>query len=357
MALYLWAYWRVIGGGWGPRGSEAALRRNLRANRVAGSIWVPALLAGLLGFGALLALLTVMARLVSLPASAPITMPAGMPFVTAFLLLVMASVVAGVTEESAFRGYMQGPIERRFGLAVAILINGTMFGLLHFPNHPADVLKMLPYYIAVSAVYGGLTWAVNSILPALVLHSAGDVWSLGRLWLTGRPEWQLSSSPPASIRETGADAGFVAAAAAFLALAGLTAWAYAGLYSCARMRVDSVVRQSTRPRTVGGSRHAAMKLVEECIGVGELSRDGEVIRQVPYRIARFQGLHANGLPVPGVHRIEGRFELEPGDDLAGLVGVPMMLRLEDGRALTVTLADAGGRVLSEGHGPSRCLCC
>ena len=105
-----------------------------------------------------------------------------------------------------------------------------MFGLLHFPNHPADVLKMLPYYIAVSSVYGGLTWAVNSILPALVLHSAGDVWSLGRLWQTGRPEWQLSSSPPASIAETGVDTGFVAAAAAFLALAGLTAWAYAGIY-------------------------------------------------------------------------------------------------------------------------------
>ncbi|HET9362395.1 MAG TPA: CPBP family intramembrane glutamic endopeptidase, partial [Vicinamibacterales bacterium] len=182
-------------------------------------------------------LLTVMARLVSLPASAPITMPAGMPFITAFLLLVMASVVAGVTEEAAFRGYMQGPIERRFGLAVAILVNGTMFGLLHFPNHPADVLTMLPYYIAVSAVYGGLTWAVNSILPALVLHSAGDVWSLGRLWLTGRPEWQLSSSAPASIRETGVDAGFVAAAAAFLALAGLTAWAYAGIHKM-RARQD-----------------------------------------------------------------------------------------------------------------------
>jgi hypothetical protein len=33
------------------------------------------------------------------------------------------------------------------------------------------------------------------------------------------------------------------------------------------------------------------------------------------------------------------------------------LRLEDGRALPVTLADACGRVLSEGHGPSRCQCC
>lgn len=229
MALYIWIYWRVIGGSWGPRGSEATLRGNLRANRVSGGVWVPALLAGLLGFATLLALLTVMARLVSLPASAPITMPAGMPFMTSFLLLVMASIVAGVTEEAAFRGYMQGPIERRFGLAVAILVNGTMFGLLHFPNHPGDVLTMLPYYIAVSAVYGGLTWAVNSILPALVLHSAGDVWSLGRLWLEGRPEWQLSSSPPAPIRETGVDAGFMAAAAAFLALAGLTAWAYAGV--------------------------------------------------------------------------------------------------------------------------------
>jgi hypothetical protein len=100
-----------------------------------------------------------------------------------------------------------------------------------------------------------------------------------------------------------------------------------------------------------------MKLVEECIGVGHLSRDGEVIRQVRYRIARFQGMHGNGLPVPGVHRIEGLFEFQPGDDVSSLVGEPLTLRLEDGRALAVRLADAGGRVLSEGHGPSRCLCC
>ncbi len=98
-----------------------------------------------------------------------------MPFVTALSLLVMGSIVAGVTEEAAFRGYMQSPIERRYGLGLAILVNGLMFGLLHFPNHAADVLWMLPYYVAVSAVYGGLTWAADSILPALVLHAAGDV--------------------------------------------------------------------------------------------------------------------------------------------------------------------------------------
>jgi Type II CAAX prenyl endopeptidase Rce1-like len=90
---------------------------------------------------------------------------------TMFMLLVMSSVVAGVTEEAGFRGYMQGPIERRYGLAVGILVNGMMFGLLHFPNHPDAVMLMLPYYIAVAAVYGGLTWAANSILPALCFTS------------------------------------------------------------------------------------------------------------------------------------------------------------------------------------------
>jgi membrane protease YdiL (CAAX protease family) len=142
------------------------------------------LAAGLLGFGALLAFLGLMARLVSLPSSTPITSPPEMPLVTAFLLLAMASVVAGVTEEAAFRGYMQSMIERHYGVTVAILANGTLFGLLHFGNHPSDVLLMLPYYIAVSAVYGGLTWAADSILPALVLHCAGDIVVLTRWWLT-----------------------------------------------------------------------------------------------------------------------------------------------------------------------------
>ncbi len=112
---------------------------------------------------------------------------------------------------------MQGRIERRYGVVVAILVNGAMFGLLHFLNHPDAVMVMLPYYIAVAAVYGGLTWAADSILPALVLHVGGDVWSLTRLWLTGRPEWQVSTSP-SLVRETGMDASFFVAAVAVVVL-------------------------------------------------------------------------------------------------------------------------------------------
>jgi membrane protease YdiL (CAAX protease family) len=125
-------YWRFIHGEWGSPETAAARREKLRANALFGRGWGASLLAGMLGFAALFAFLAVMARLVPLPASAPLTTPDGMPRLTAFLLLTMSSIVAGVTEESAFRGYMQTPIERRYGVLPAILVNGAMFGLLHF---------------------------------------------------------------------------------------------------------------------------------------------------------------------------------------------------------------------------------
>lgn len=103
-----------------------------------------------------------------------------------------------------------------------------------------------------------------------------------------------------------------------------------------------------------------MKLVEECAGIGDLNAADDsiprLIPQVRYRIARYQGfVEHSGLPVPGVHRIEG--SVDTTADLEPLVGQPLTLRLEDGRALAITIADTTGRVLAEGHGPRRCLCC
>jgi membrane protease YdiL (CAAX protease family) len=81
-AIYLWFFWRYLHGDW-PGDETAALRRaSLRAHALPPVVWAWALLAGII-------------------------------------------------EESAFRGYMQGPIERRYGLVVAILITGTMFAIAH----------------------------------------------------------------------------------------------------------------------------------------------------------------------------------------------------------------------------------
>ena len=220
MAVYLWLYWRFIGGRFGSADTAETRRTSLRAGPLAPRLWAMALATGLIGFGGLVLLLLAMARLVAMPASAPLTTPPGMPPLTGFLLVVMSSIVAAVTEEAGFRGYMHGPIERRYGLLAAIAVNGTMFGLLHFQNHPGAVLSMLPYYVAVAGVYSGLTWGVDSILPAVLLHAAGDVWSLTRLWLTGKPEWQLGSAA-STVWTTGVDAAFGMTVAGTVLLAAL----------------------------------------------------------------------------------------------------------------------------------------
>ena len=101
-----------------------------------------------------------------------------------------------------------------------------------------------------------------------------------------------------------------------------------------------------------------MKLVEEYAGVGSLRWRDRTIRTIPYRISRFQGMALSGLPIPGVHRIEGTVELANVPDAAALVGSAIALDLEDGRTLALTIADEHGRVLAEGHGPRHgCGCC
>jgi hypothetical protein len=103
---------------------------------------------------------------------------------------------------------------------------------------------------------------------------------------------------------------------------------------------------------------ARMKLVEEYSGVGALRWRDRTVARIPYRIARYQGMATSGLPVPGLHRIEGTVGLDGVAEATALVGADVLLELEDGRTLALTVADAAGRVLAEGHGPGRgCSCC
>ena len=100
------------------------------------------------------------------------------------------------------------------------------------------------------------------------------------------------------------------------------------------------------------------KLVEESNGAGELFRENQALGPVQYQIRRFQGvMEDSGLPVPGLFRIEGHIDERSARLSSNYLHVPLMLRLEDGRSLGVVLVDPTGRILSEGHGPSRCLCC
>jgi membrane protease YdiL (CAAX protease family) len=232
MAPYLWFWFRWFNGAGWPSSTASARRESMRAGPPAADTFGAAVLAGMLGITTMLPFAGVLARLVRLPAEAqPIRPPEAMPFVTVMLLLLMAAVVAGVVEEASFRGYMQGPIERRHGPAVAILGTGALFGLAHYWHHPAGVVAMLPYYMAAAAVYGSLAWLTNSIWPGIVVHAIGDVFVFAQLWLTGKPEWEITtgSTPPKLVWDGGADAAFWGNVAALVVLGGLAVMAYVGL--------------------------------------------------------------------------------------------------------------------------------
>jgi membrane protease YdiL (CAAX protease family) len=147
---------------------------------------------------------------------------AQVPQATVLSLLLMAAPVAGIVEEAAFRGYMQGPVERRYGLILAILITGTMFAIAHLDF----TLILWPYYLAVTAIYGTVTYLTKSILPAVALHMGGNIYSNLELWLHGQAEWQSSLSPAALIWKSGADVLFWMYSIALLIVAAAMVWAY-----------------------------------------------------------------------------------------------------------------------------------
>jgi hypothetical protein len=147
---------------------------------------------------------------------------------TVFALLTMSAVVAGITEESGLRGYMQRPLEEHYGPVVAILVTGMMFGFLHF-THKEMTIALMPWYMGVALVYGALAYLTGSILPCVVLHAGGNILGAFLLLATGRAEWETTSVSKTLIWESGADAAFWLTVLGFGAVTTAAIWAYVGL--------------------------------------------------------------------------------------------------------------------------------
>jgi membrane protease YdiL (CAAX protease family) len=190
--------------------------------------------AGGLGIVALVLALQIANRLILLPLQ---TLPdlGRVPERTVIALLLMAAPVAGIVEEAAFRGYMQGPIERRHGLTIAILVTGTMFAVAHLDF----TLILWPYYVAVAALYGSVTSITGSILPAVVLHTSGNIYSNFDLWRHGQAEWQTGSGPASLIWQSGPDTSFWMSSTALFVVGTAMVWAFLRLKNVAR--VDALV--------------------------------------------------------------------------------------------------------------------
>lgn len=171
MAVFLVFYWKFLKGwGW-PRSTSTARRTALRAEPISSAVWRWSLVAGGLGLAASIALFILSHRLIRWPQPAHSDL-SRIPLITLLPSLVMSATVAGVGEEAGFRGYMQGPLERRYGPAMGITITSVVFGMAHL-THGAFLPAIL-FDIGWGALYGLLTYRSGSIVPAIILHSSAD---------------------------------------------------------------------------------------------------------------------------------------------------------------------------------------
>lgn len=199
MAAFLIFYWKFLGGwGW-PKSTAAARRTGLRAERLTSSVWRCSLLAGGLALGSSIALFILSHRLIRWPQPPRLDL-SHIPSTTLLPTLLVSAMVAGISEEAGFRGYLQGPLERRYGPGAAIAGASVVFGLAHL-SHGAFLPAIL-FDIGWGAIYGLLTYLSGSILPAIILHSSADA-------IEFLAAWKFPASAPTPLLwESGADKVF-----------------------------------------------------------------------------------------------------------------------------------------------------
>ncbi|HJW40477.1 MAG TPA: CPBP family intramembrane glutamic endopeptidase [Rhizomicrobium sp.] len=172
-AAAAWMKW----GSWPSFGAQAR-RDGVRLNAVPLKTFLLALVAGwstfFAGAGAYIAY-----RMQSgLGGEVPMSLPPE-PKVAIVVGLAMAAIVAGVLEEVSVRGFIQGRLERAFGVAPAIVVSGLVWALFHtnhsyFDTTPLNIAIWFGIFLTVSAMLGTIAHRTNSVLPGIVIHAGFD---------------------------------------------------------------------------------------------------------------------------------------------------------------------------------------
>lgn len=173
---WLWCFWSYLNGRWWPAVTGKARAENLRGSPLSLRVWSWSLVAGGFGMISVLSGALLTGLIANLPREA-LEPPFDLgPYpgwtVAAFFLNI--ALVAGVVEETAFRGYMLSIVERRHGWVVAIGSVAILFYVVHL-SHAYATLAFIPFFIAYSVLHGLLVFLTRSILPSVVLHALGDL--------------------------------------------------------------------------------------------------------------------------------------------------------------------------------------
>ncbi len=222
MAIVLWVYLRYVSGSWWPKATTESRRARFRATKLPMRVWKWSLIAALLAAVLLESSLVVTFRIIEFPAEAWALAYdfADGPIWQVWLFILMAALVAGITEEVGFRGYMQVPLEGRYGPAIGITIVSIVFVVAHLNQAWAGGGGILIMLFGISAVWGVLARVSGSLIPGIVSHTVADIANFSYWWTD-----VAGAFDKRPISETGIDSHFILWIAVFVASLALFALA------------------------------------------------------------------------------------------------------------------------------------
>lgn len=172
--VFLWACWVYLSGAGWPSSTRDTRRRSMRVHQADGELrrlgylcTVPILLC-------ITGIAIVSSSLIQFPPESfatPDFLTELEPYM-GFLIVFGYSLVAGVSEEIGFRGYMQVPLEERYGPSIAIAITSVVFWLAHADH--ASFLHRTALLLGAGYLAGYVSYYGRSLVPAVIVHTAAD---------------------------------------------------------------------------------------------------------------------------------------------------------------------------------------
>ena len=182
MGTILLLYWKYFRGTWNPSNTKAFRRFSTRQTDVERPVWIWGLMAAFFIFIFLNAGWILTFRIVQFHPEVFKTARYlnDYPAWASWSIILMASLVAGICEEIGYRGYMQAPIERKYGPVAGISITSLVFAASHL--HQAWASGLFAGIFVLSFMIGYLAYATNSLLFGIIAHVAFDIVNFCYWW-------------------------------------------------------------------------------------------------------------------------------------------------------------------------------
>jgi membrane protease YdiL (CAAX protease family) len=100
----------------------------------------------------------------------------------AWSIIIMASMVAGICEEIGYRGYMQTPLEQKYGPFAGISITSMVFAGAHIHQAWASGMLGMTVIFIISFMLGYLAYSTKSLVPGIIAHISFDIINFSYWW-------------------------------------------------------------------------------------------------------------------------------------------------------------------------------